>query len=92
MALETMITFTILGAIGGLAYILVNTNSLGEALQYKYMKHLVLGGIAGLMYYFLYANYSFPDGVMAIVSGYASADFIPALSKRLMKLMGGGRG
>jgi uncharacterized YccA/Bax inhibitor family protein len=84
-----LIAFTILGAIGGLAYILVNTNSLEEALQYRYMKHLVLGGIAGLMYYFLYSNYSFPDGVMAIVSGYASADFIPALARRLLR--GGGR-
>ena len=85
-----VLVFIVLGAIGGLAYILVNTNSLEEALQYKYMKHLVLGGIAGLMYYFLYANYSFPDGVMAIVSGYASADFIPALARRLVKVIGGG--
>ena len=85
-----MLVFIVLGAIGGLAYILVNTNSLEEALQYKYMKHLVLGGIAGLIYYFLYANYSFPDGVMAIISGYASADFIPALARRLTRALGGG--
>jgi hypothetical protein len=87
-----VIVFIVLGAIGGLAYILVNTNSLEEALQYKYMKHIALGGIAGLIYYFLYTNYSFPDGVMAIVLGYASADFIPALARRLIKMMGGGEG
>ena len=87
-----LLMFTVLGAIGGLAYILVNTNSLEEALQYRYLKHIALGGIAGLIYYFLYANYSFPDGMMAIITGYASADFIPALAKRLMKLVGGGRG
>jgi hypothetical protein len=87
-----MLVFTILGAIGGLAYILVNTNSLEEALQYRYLKHIVLGGIAGLTYYFLYANYSFPDGMMAIVSGYASADFIPALARRLLKTIGGDEG
>jgi polyferredoxin len=85
-----VLVFIVLGAIGGLAYILVNTNSLEEALQYKYLKHIILGGIAGLTYYFLHSNYSFPDGVMAIVSGYASADFIPALAKRLMKVVGGG--
>jgi uncharacterized MnhB-related membrane protein len=88
--METLIAFTVLGAIGGLAYILVNTNSLEEALQYRYLKHIVLGGIAGLIYYFLYTNYSFPDGVMAIVSGYASADFIPALARRLTRALGGG--
>ena len=87
-----VLVFIVLGAIGGLAYILVNTNSLEEALQYRYLKHIALGGIAGLIYYFLYANYSFPDGMMAIITGYASADFIPALAKRLMKLVGGGRG
>jgi len=87
-----LLMFTVLGAIGGLAYILVNTNSLEEALQYRYLKHIALGGIAGLMYYFLYTGYSFPDGMMAIVSGYASADFIPALARRLVKVIGGGRG
>ena len=86
-----VLVFIVLGAIGGLAYILVNTNSLEEALQYRYIKHIILGGIAGLIYYFLYANYSFPDGVMAIISGYASADFIPALARRLTKTIGGGR-
>jgi hypothetical protein len=85
-----VLVFIVLGAIGGLAYILVNTNSLEEALQYKYMKHIVLGGIAGLIYYFLYTGYSFPDGVMAIVSGYASSDFIPALARRLTRALGGG--
>jgi len=88
--MEQLIAFIILGAIGGLAYILVNTNSLREALQYRYLKHIVLGGIAGLIYYFLYSNYSFPDGVMAIISGYASADFIPALARRLTRALGGG--
>jgi hypothetical protein len=87
-----VLVFIVLGAIGGLAYILVNTNSLEEALQYKYLKHIILGGIAGLMYYFLYTGYSFPNGMMAIITGYASADFIPALAKRLVKLVGGGRG
>jgi len=86
-----VLVFIVLGAIGGLAYILVNTNSLEEALQYRYIKHIILGGIAGLIYYFLYANYSFPDGVMAIISGYASADFIPALARRLVRAVGGGR-
>ena len=90
--MEQLIAFIILGAIGGLAYILVNTNSLEEALQYRYLKHIALGGIAGLIYYFLYTGYSFPDGMMAIVSGYASADFIPALARRLVKVIGGGRG
>jgi hypothetical protein len=86
------LVFIVLGAIGGLAYILVNTNSLEEALQYKYLKHIVLGGIAGLIYYFLHSEYNFPNGMMAIITGYASADFIPALARRLVKVVGGGRG
>jgi hypothetical protein len=85
-----VLVFIVLGAIGGLAYILVNTSSLEEALQYKYMKHIVLGGIAGLIYYFLYTGHGFPDGMMAIITGYASADFIPALARRLTRALGGG--
>jgi uncharacterized membrane protein YebE (DUF533 family) len=75
--------FIVLGALGGLAYILVNTSSIEEALQYTYLKRIALGAIAGLAYYFLYANYNFPDGLMAMVSGYAATDFIPALARRL---------
>jgi uncharacterized YccA/Bax inhibitor family protein len=80
--MEIMV-FMVLGALGGLAYILVNTRSLEEALQYAYLKRIVLGAIAGLAYYFLYANYNFPDGLMAMISGYAATDFIPALARRL---------
>lgn len=76
-------TFTMLGALGGLAYILVNAGSLEEALQYVYLKRIALGAIAGLAYYFLYVDYNFPDGLMAMVSGYAATDFIPALARRL---------
>jgi hypothetical protein len=79
--------FATLGAIGGLAYILVNTSSLEEALQYTYLKRIALGAIAGLAYYFLYAGYNFPDGLMAIISGYAATDFIPALARRLSRVV-----
>jgi len=80
-----ILAFMALGALGGLAYILVNTSSLGEALCYFYLRRIVLGAIAGLAYYFLYANYNFPDGLMAMVSGYAATDFIPALARRLSR-------
>jgi hypothetical protein len=87
VALETVVAFMVLGAIGGLAYILVNTGSLEEALRYFYLRRIALGAIAGLAYYFLYANYNFPDGLMAIVSGYAATDFIPALARRLERVI-----
>jgi hypothetical protein len=80
-----ILVFTVLGALGGLAYILVNTSSLEEATQYVYLRRIALGAIAGLAYYFLYANYNFPDGLMAMISGYAATDFIPALARRMSR-------
>jgi len=80
-----VLVFVALGALGGLAYILVNAGSIEEALQYIYIRRIALGAIAGLAYYFLYANYNFPDGLMAMVSGYAATDFIPALARRLSR-------
>jgi hypothetical protein len=86
ITMEGALAFMVLGAVGGLAYILVNTDSLEEALQYVYIRRIALGAIAGLAYYFLYAGYNFPDGLMAMISGYAATDFIPALARRMSRV------
>jgi hypothetical protein len=84
---ETLISFTILGALGGVLHVLVHTSSLGEALVYNNSKWVIIGAISGLAYYFLYSDYNFPNHFMAIVIGYTGADFIVAAAARIKAVL-----
>jgi hypothetical protein len=79
--------FVMLGALGGLLRLLLHTETLAEALTYANSRWVLVGAISGLSYYFLYADYGFPNSFMAIVAGYAGADFIEAGSRRLDKVL-----
>jgi uncharacterized membrane protein YeaQ/YmgE (transglycosylase-associated protein family) len=85
--MEQLISFIVLGALGGLLHVLVHTSSLREAIQYANSKWVLIGAISGLAYYFLYTDYNFPNHFMTIVVGYTGADFIIAAAARLNKVM-----
>jgi len=85
--MELIISFTILGALGGILRVLLHTNSLQEALTYANSKWVIIGAISGLAYYFLYTDYNFPNSFMAIVVGYTGADFIEAGSRRFSRVL-----
>jgi len=85
--MELIISFTILGALGGLLRILIHTDSLKEALQYANSKWVIVGAISGLAYYFLYSDYNFPNHFMALVAGYSGADFIVAAAERSKRIL-----
>jgi len=85
--MDGVMSFTILGALGGVLYVLVHTSNLKEALQYNNYKWVIIGAISGLAYYFLYTDHNFPNGFMALVVGYGGADFIITATARLNKIM-----
>ena len=85
--MEGMVTFVVLGAIGGLLRLLLHTETLIEALTYANTKWVVIGAISGLSYYFLYSDYGFPNSFMAIVVGYTGADIIEVGSKKFSKVL-----
>jgi flagellar biosynthesis protein FliR len=72
---------------GGLLRLLLHTETLAEALTYANSKLIMVGAISGLSYYFLYADYGFPNSFMAIVVGYTGADFIEAASRKASKIL-----
>jgi uncharacterized membrane protein YeaQ/YmgE (transglycosylase-associated protein family) len=85
--MELLISFIVLGALGGVLHVLIHTNSLQEALQYNSSKWVIIGAISGLAYYFLYSDYHFPNSFMAIVVGYTGADFIVAAAARIKAVL-----
>ena len=85
--MELLVSFVILGALGGLLRLLIHTDSLNEALTYTNSKWVIVGAISGLAYYFLYTDYNFPNHFMAIVVGYTGADLIEAGSRRFSRVL-----
>jgi flagellar biosynthesis protein FliR len=85
--MEQMIGFMMLGALGGLLRVLVHTDTLVGALTYVNMKWIAVGAISGLSYYFLYADYGFPNNFIAIVVGYTGADVIQAGSRKVSRML-----
>jgi uncharacterized membrane protein YeaQ/YmgE (transglycosylase-associated protein family) len=85
--MEQLISFVILGALGGVLRVLLHTESISEALQYGNYKWVMIGGIVGLAYYFLYTDYSFPNHFMTLIAGYSGADIIEAGSRKLSRIL-----
>jgi hypothetical protein len=85
--MEQIMGFVMLGALGGLLKLLLHTETLAEALTYANSRWVLVGAISGLSYYFLYADYGFPNSFMAIVVGYAGADFIEAGSRKATRML-----
>jgi hypothetical protein len=85
--MELLIHFIMLGALGGALRLLLHTDTLMEALSYANSKWVLVGGIVGLAYYFLYTNHNFPDQFMAIIAGYTGADVLEAGSRKLGRIL-----
>jgi len=71
--------FAFMGFLGGIAYILVWK----IVDKYEIARHTILGAIVGYVYHFLHTEYTYPNLIMAFVSGYFSVDFIEGLIARV---------
>jgi flagellar biosynthesis protein FliR len=85
--MEQLIAFILLGALGGVLRVLLHTASISEAIQYANSKWVLVGGIVGLAYYFLYTDYNFPNSLMALIAGYSGADLIDTGSRKLNRIL-----
>ena len=70
--LPSVLTFAFMGFLGGLAYVMLWRIKEG----YEIARYLILGGIVGFVYFFLYTEHNFPNYIMAFVSGFASEPFL----------------
>lgn len=77
--------FVFLGLIGGITHVIVKAESWGDLKDFRAFKRSILGAICGFIYYNLYSDYSFPNTVMAFVSGYMGTDFILSIVEKFWK-------
>jgi len=84
--------FIVLGFMGGAIHVVMNAKSWGDLKKFSAFKRTILGAATGFVYSILYSEYSFPNSVMAIVSGYTGTDFLLRLFKRPLKEGGASTG
>lgn len=81
--LNNVLLFVALGALGGFTYILMEkAEKWADLVTFFAFKRYVLGAIVGYLYNMGYSTWSFPDGLMCFVSGYAGTTFIQSLVSR----------
>lgn len=74
--LLSILFFTALGLLGGVANVVASAEKWEDLKAFGSFKKSVLGAVCGLIYAFLYSEYSFPNGLMSFVSGYTGQDFL----------------
>ncbi len=80
--IEQIIWFVLLGLIGGATYVLMHSDDWEDLTRFGAFKRVVIGGIVGGLYFFLYSEHNFPNMAMTFVSGYMGTDFIERLVKK----------
>jgi len=71
----TLLLFMLNGFLGAFVHVLMWARNWRQILAFESVKALIIGCIAGYVYYFLHVSYNFPDSVIAIVVGYSAKDF-----------------
>ena len=82
----SIIVFTINGLLGGLTCVLLHAKSWEEVLTYTSIRALILGAIAGYIYYFFFSEWGFPNTVMAFIFGYSFKDMLDSLYEKAKTL------
>lgn len=78
-----LLKFIFMGLIGGFTFIMIKAKGWDEFKEFTTVRRVIVGGIAGFLYYFVYSEWDFPNIVMSFVSGYMGTDFIEGLINKL---------
>lgn len=82
---STLLYFMVLGLLGGAAHIMVDAEKWEDLKEFSSFKKSVIGAVCGLIYFYLFSNFDFPNTVMAFVAGYAGTDFLNQIVSRYKK-------
>jgi len=80
--LGVLLTFTLLGLLGGLAVALLLAKKWKDLREFSFFRRVVVGAISGFAYYFLWSEWTYPNAVMALVAGMWGTDFLERLRER----------
>jgi len=72
----------VLGVLGAFTNVLLHSTSFEELKKYRNTSTILLGAIAGYVYYLMIQSYNFPDHVVTFIVGYFARDFFTSLANR----------
>jgi len=78
----SVIVFVINGLLGGLTCALLHAKSFNEVSSYMSIRAIVLGAIAGYIYYYMFTEWNLPNSVMAFIFGYSFKDMLDSLYEK----------
>jgi len=81
---STVALFVVNAVIGSLLNVLMWCKSWEELKGWEAVKTVLIGAIVGYIYWWGHQEHGFPDGLMSILVGYSSKDFIEWVMTRII--------
>jgi len=77
--------FVLVALLGGTAFVFFESRTWEDLRKYRNVRHLVLAGIAGFVWFLLYSEWGFPNLVVAFIAGWFAPTFLESFVKRVKK-------
>jgi len=87
----TIILFVINGLIGSFLSTLFWAKDKYDLKTFDALRNIIVGAIAGYIYYLMHSEYNFPNGLMSLVFGYFGKDLIEAVFEKFKSMITGGQ-
>ena len=75
------IHFVMMGILGGIARLFIQAKSKEDLVEFSNIRILVLGPIAGVVYYNMHVSWGVPDSVICFFFSYAFIDIVERLAE-----------
>jgi len=82
MEIPTIALFSFMGFLGGLAHALIISKRWKDLKKFTTVRRVIIGAIVGFLYFFMWSEWTFPNAIMAFVSGYWGVTFLEELAER----------
>jgi len=87
----TVILFIVNGLIGAFLSTLFWAKELNYLKTFDALRNIIVGAIAGYIYYLMHSEYNFPNGLMSLVFGYFGKDLIEAVFEKFKSMIASGQ-
>jgi len=77
--------FVLIALLGGIAFVVFESKTWEDLRKYKNVRHLILAGIAGFVWFLLHSKWGFPNAVVAFIVGWFAPTFLESFMKRVKK-------
>jgi len=81
--MNDLILFIVNGMIGAILNVLMWSKSFKDLKSFKSFKIIIIGALAGYIYWWAHSEYNIPNGLLCIMAGYTAEDFFEWLLEKM---------